>query len=174
MAADDFVEAESPFPGWRKIGSRKHPGSFFWLQESTGRTQWHPPAADDRENQASHFNLNKAHVARPSTAPTKPSKHRIRQLQNSGASPIRGGPLFDPITVGVLEKAQALNDKFASSSVCSICCGEDPECICTICNCGNHRCPQHWHHVPYPNIKTEYQKKYPEWPLDDNRFRRRP
>eukprot|EP01013_Petalomonas_cantuscygni_P014368 TRINITY_DN2945_c0_g1_i1.p1 TRINITY_DN2945_c0_g1~~TRINITY_DN2945_c0_g1_i1.p1 ORF type:complete len:398 (+),score=36.06 TRINITY_DN2945_c0_g1_i1:98-1291(+) len=70
----------------------------------------------------------------------------------------------DPAAKAFYEKGKhAEHRMFYSQSECGDCCGHEPECMCTICVCGNHRCPPVLRHIPYPNLKSEYRKKYPGW-----------
>jgi len=100
------------------------------------------------------------------------SVHRIRKLQRDRLASSAPSPLLDPLVSATYEKSKEMTARFESGSECGICCGEDPECICTICNCGNHRCPPCVVSVPYPDLKTEYQKKFKPWDGTDNRYRR--
>ncbi|KAG0554453.1 hypothetical protein M758_12G096400 [Ceratodon purpureus] len=57
---------------------------------------------------------------------------------------------------------------------CSPRSGERRECVCTVCTCGCHRCPQKHTSVytKYGDIISEYGAKYPEWPIPE-KFQRK-
>lgn len=63
---------------------------------------------------------------------------------------------------------------FYSQSECGDVCGHEPECMCTICICGNHRCPEPLRHVPYGELESEYRKKYPGWDAFPRRHKGKP
>eukprot|EP01002_Notosolenus_urceolatus_P003598 NODE_1951_length_1241_cov_171.628356_g1619_i0.p1 GENE.NODE_1951_length_1241_cov_171.628356_g1619_i0~~NODE_1951_length_1241_cov_171.628356_g1619_i0.p1 ORF type:complete len:331 (+),score=76.91 NODE_1951_length_1241_cov_171.628356_g1619_i0:77-1069(+) len=60
-----------------------------------------------------------------------------------------------------------------SGSECSVCCGDNPECICTVCICGCHRCPPVTNTKPFNGL-SEYQKKFKPWEAGGDRYRRKP
>lgn len=70
----------------------------------------------------------------------------------------------DPKAKEFYEKGKAAEHRmFYSQSECGDMCGHEPECMCTICLCGNHRCPEPLRHVPYGDLKSEYTKRFPGW-----------
>lgn len=70
----------------------------------------------------------------------------------------------DPKAKEFYERGKAAEQRmFYSQSECGDICGHEPECMCTICICGNHRCPEPLRHVPYGELKSEYAKRFPGW-----------
>lgn len=70
----------------------------------------------------------------------------------------------DPKAKEFYERGKAAEHRmFYSQSECGDLCGHEPECMCTICICGNHRCPEPLRHVPYGDLRSEYSKRFPGW-----------
>lgn len=143
-------EVKSDVAGYQKFESRTRPGKFFYMETATGATTW------ERPNPAPLPTLSRSLPLASSTGARLAAKEARDALKSLPALPAESQPLYD------LGRSRVRSG--APPSECGLCCGEDPECICTICICGMHRCPMRAIHMPYGPLGTEYTTRYPRWP----------